>query len=165
MSEVKGSTGVSTRMFVVGLILAILISSTGTYTALSLAGFQGPKGDKGDSGLQGITGNQGLRGLQGEKGDPGKDGGVTADIKGLITDTYSDNFWTTDTHIVDGFVINFGTEPAYNVVVKITWNLGSGQYVYKYISLGTMWAHHVREIYQSYRFNGKGTVSYAITWD
>jgi len=189
MSEVKGSTGVSTRIFLVGLILAILISSTGTYAALSLAGFPAPKGDKGNLGPQGIAGNQGSpgpqgetgpqgpqgetgpqgargpQGPQGERGPVGPSGGVTADAKALIIDTYTWIPVTDDKHRVEGFIINFGTENAYNVNVKFTWYLGDGKYVYKTIFIGTLFSHDIEKIDVTYWFEGSGTYYYDITWD
>jgi len=86
MSEGKSLAGTSRTTFIVGLIIAILISSvasTVVYTQIvgkgtkgdkgdtgpqGPTGLQGPKGDKGDTGPQGEQGLQGPQGLQGEQG-------------------------------------------------------------------------------------------------
>jgi hypothetical protein len=79
------SLGVSSRTFIAGLIIAILVSSAlSTTVATQLAvGPEGPKGDTGDQGPQGSTGPQGpqgeqgpqgIQGIQGPKGDKGDTG-------------------------------------------------------------------------------------------
>jgi len=85
MSENIG-TGISVRVFTIGLICAILISGVGTYVAVRLSGFEGPEGEQGlhgemgllgpqgEQGIQGLQGEQGPQGLQGEKGDTGLQG-------------------------------------------------------------------------------------------
>ena len=126
-------------------------------------GPQGPKGDKGDTGPQGSQGAQGPPGPEGPEGPPGA--GAAADVSALITVTFTSILLGDDRHEVEGFIVNFGTESAYNVGVKLTWNLGGGQYVYKTISIGTMWGHDIGEIDVTYYFEGAGTWSYVIEWD
>jgi hypothetical protein len=78
MSEGKTSVGVSRNTFIVGLIIAILISSLlSVGVAMQFGLLKGPKGDKGDTGAtgqQGPQGEQGPQGLQGPKGDKGDPG-------------------------------------------------------------------------------------------
>lgn len=79
MSQVKG---ISTPLFVVGLIIAIAISSALSVLASTqfIKGPQGQQGPQGPRGLQGVQGQQGLQGvqgpqgLQGPKGDKGEPG-------------------------------------------------------------------------------------------
>jgi hypothetical protein len=73
MPEGSG-VGISTRAFAVGLILAILVSSVGTYMAIRLSGFEGPQGLAGDMGLPGEQGPKGDPGPQGEQGPTGPQG-------------------------------------------------------------------------------------------
>jgi len=161
MSEVKGSTGISTGMFVAGLILAILISSTGTYTALSLAGFQGPKGDTGDTGLQGISGNQGPPGSQ---GPPGKDAGVEADVKASLTSEYHDVWMGTDYRVVRGIIINFGTKMTGNVLVKSTWSYSGGSYSTTKL-IGVLTGHEIYNFDFTFYWEGSaGALTWSITW-
>ena len=184
-----GSVGISTRMFAIGLICAILISGVGTYAILKatgvggpqgpkgiagemglsgaegeqgIQGVQGPKGDKGDTGATGPQGPQGLRGLKGDKGDPG---GVEADISALIHVAFTSILFGDDRHDVTGFLANFGTETATNVKIKMTWSLGGGRYVYKTITIGTMYGHEIEDLDQTYYFEGAGSWWYEITWD
>jgi hypothetical protein len=73
ISQMKtSSTGISTTIFVAGLIIAILISSgISTLVATQLPGTKGPKGN---TGSQGPQGPQGLQGPKGDKGDNGSTG-------------------------------------------------------------------------------------------
>ena len=63
----ENSNGISIKMFIAGLIVAIIASSAlSTVIATQLAvGSQGPKGDKGDTGPQGLPGEQGPAGVWG----------------------------------------------------------------------------------------------------
>ena len=66
----------STKTFVVGLVVAILVScviSVGV-TMMFVQGIQGPKGDTGPQGPQGVTGATGATGLQGPQGVAGPTG-------------------------------------------------------------------------------------------
>ena len=73
---------VSRRTFLIGLILAVLASSTlstviSTQWARGPRGEQGPggsQGEKGDPGLQGVQGLQGVHGEQGSIGPQGEEG-------------------------------------------------------------------------------------------
>jgi len=73
--------GMSKGMFVAGLVLAIVVSSSIGMAVSSILSF-GPKGDKGDTGLQGVQGIQGIQGVQGLQGIQGVKGD-----KGDIGDT------------------------------------------------------------------------------
>jgi len=66
------SEGISRTAFIVGLIIAILVSSSmSTLATTQLLNLQGPQGPKGDTGPQGP---QGVQGPKGEKGDAGLQG-------------------------------------------------------------------------------------------
>ncbi|MCK4826937.1 collagen-like protein, partial [bacterium] len=80
MSEEKNIAGISRTTFIVGLVIAILVStsiSALVVTQTDLA--NGPQGDTGSQGPQGETGPQGA------EGPPGT---VPADVKALITETF-----------------------------------------------------------------------------
>jgi len=163
MSEGRSLAGISRTTFVAGLVIAILASSL-ISAVVSLQWAKGPKGDKGDPGPTGEQGSIGPQGLQGERGPPGPSGGVAADVKALIVVTYTYSYWGEDRHDVEGIIINFGTETAYNVKIKITWDLGGGKFVYKTIDVGTAWGHYIGNIKETIYFEGQGTYSYEITW-
>ena len=67
------SNGISKEMFVVGIFLAILVSSLAS-TVVSMQLAVGQKGDKGDAGPTGSQGEQGLQGPQGIQGVQGVQG-------------------------------------------------------------------------------------------
>jgi nitrous oxidase accessory protein NosD len=85
--------GISKRIFVAGIVIAILTSSL-ISSIVSMQWFRGPQGTQGPEGVQGPkgdtgnTGAQGIQGIQGPKGDKGDTGpegvqgiqGPTADI-------------------------------------------------------------------------------------
>lgn len=129
-------------------------------------GTQGPQGSTGARGLTGITGSQGLRGATGSqgaqgprgytgpKGDTGEPGGVDADVTGLLTSEYHD-IWGTDYHVVEGIIINFGTEYAYYVTVTVTWhNYGGGTHIEPAVSIGSLRGHQIYEFSQTFYFEG-----------
>jgi len=188
MSEGKNLAGISRTTFIVGLVIAILVSisiSTLVTTQTDLA--KGPKGDPGPQGLQGVAGPQGTQGPQGIQGPEGSQGSpgetglqgpqgetgpqgppgteMAADVSALLTITFTSVSPGDDRHDVEGIIINFGTETAYNVTIDLTWDLGGGMYVYKTINVGNPWGHYIGEIGATYYFEGQGTVSYEITWD
>lgn len=169
MSEGKSLTGISRTTFIVGLIIAILASSLiSTVVSMQWALIQGPKGDKGDKGdqgIQGLQGEQGPIGPQGEKGEKGDPGEVPVDVEALIIVTFTSVWLGDDRHDVEGFIINFGTETAYNVKIDLTWDLGEGKFVYKTINVGNVWGHYIGSISETYYFEEQGTYSYEITWD
>lgn len=74
MTEVE-KKGISKTAFIVGLIIAILVSSLiSTLVAMQWGITQGPKGDKGDTGDTGSQGEAGPQGIQGEQGPQGPAG-------------------------------------------------------------------------------------------
>lgn len=176
------AVGISKTAFLVGLITVLLASLLLGYAISSMVievGPQGPKGDQGDPGLPGETGPggpqglQGLTGPQGPQGETGPEGPagpegppgeVAVDVSALISVTFTSIWLGDDRHDVEGFIVNFGTDTAYNVEIDLTWDLGAGKYVYKTISIGTMFGHGIEEIDVTYYFEGTGTYSYEITW-
>ena len=68
--------GISKSLFVIGLVIAIVASSTiSILVSMQWArGTQGAQGLQGIQGLQGLQGSQGLQGIQGTKGDKGDPG-------------------------------------------------------------------------------------------
>ena len=155
-----------------GLVGAIIIStllSTVIIDQTDLAkgpqGDTGPQGPQGETGPQGDTGPQGPQGETGPQGSEGPPGTLPADLKVLITETFVPVWPGDDRHDIEGFMINFGTETAYNVKIEMTWDLGGGMYVFKTIEAGNVWSHYVGNIGATYYFEGQGTFSYEITWD
>jgi len=191
MSEGKSLIGISKGAFLVGLVAVLAISLVSTAVALqwvTTQGIKGEKGEKGDTGdtgpqgLQGIQGEQGLTGAQGdtglrgiqgqigpqgeegEKGEKGDTGEVAVDVSALITVTFTSVWLGDDRHDVEGFIVNFGTETAYDVEIDMTWDLGEGIFVYKTKYIGILGGHEIEEIDETYFFEGTGTYSYEITW-
>ncbi len=148
-----------------------------------ITGDQGPQGLKGDTGatgargLTGSTGSQGLRGATGSqgaqgprgytgpKGDKGDPGGVTADVTGLLTSEYHD-VWGMDYHVVEGMIINFGTDYAYSVTVKVTWhNYGGGTHTEPAVPIGALRGHQMYDFSYTFYFEGGfDYLTYEITW-
>ena len=76
MPKTRSCLGISTIMFVAGLVIAILVASAiSTVVSMQfIAGPQGPQGEKGDSGPQGEQGPQGETGATGATGATGPAG-------------------------------------------------------------------------------------------
>jgi hypothetical protein len=85
MTQVR--TGISTTVFIIGIIIAILASTLiSALVTMQLAkGVKGPKGDKGDTGDTGATGATGATGPQGPKGDKGDPGPATTFARWTLT--------------------------------------------------------------------------------
>ena len=164
MSEGKSLVGISKTTFVVGIIIAILASSfISTIAATQWVLIQGLKGEKGDKGDTGPQGPQGLQGPQGEKGDPG---GVEPDVTVSLTSTYTDVWLGTDYHDVEGLIINFGSDPAYDVTITITWHTTAGGYHTEPADLiGYLSGHRIYEYSERYYFEGSyDYITSEITW-
>lgn len=124
------------------------------------------KGDKGDPGPQGEQGTQGIQGETVPQGLPGKDGidgGIEPYVSASLTSTFTDVWLGTDYHDVEGLMINFGSYPAYDVAITITWHtIGGGEHTEPADSIGTLEGY---EIYQySKRYYIEGGFDY-ITWE
>jgi hypothetical protein len=76
MPKTRSCLGISTIIFVVGLIIAILVASAiSTVVSMQfITGKQGPQGEKGDTGPQGEQGPQGETGATGATGATGSAG-------------------------------------------------------------------------------------------
>jgi len=173
MSE-RSNSEISTRVFAIGLILAIVISGVGTYTALRLTGAEGPEGlrgltgdmgspgPKGPKGDKGDTGSQGLQGHKGDKGDPG---GVEPYVSGMLTSEYHDIWLGTDYRVVTGILINFGSTVATDVSVKLTWYYSGGSFS-KTQHIGTLGGHKIYNYDFTYYWEGSaGSLVWSITWE
>ena len=157
MSEGKGISG---TILVAGLIGAIIISTIFSIVIITQTNLaQGPQGETGPQG------NTGPQGPQGETGPQGPSGTVPADVEALITETFVSVWPGTDRHQIEGFIINFGTETAYNAKIELTWDSGGGMFVFQTIEVGNVWGHYVGNIGETYYFEGQGAFSYEITWD
>ncbi len=111
MSEGKALAGISTTIFVVGLVIAILASSAlSAVVVMQLAvGPQGPQGPAGIQGPQGATGLQGLRGEQGLQG-----------LAGILSPDYDSGWVATNSRIVIDFNHSLGTSDIF-VYVLAKW--------------------------------------------
>jgi len=178
--EKTSAVGISKTTFAVGIIVAILASSfiSTIATQFGLQGPPGPEGDKGDTGsqgpagpqgVQGVQGPQGLQGPTGPKGDTGPQGppgGVEPDVTASLTSTYTNVIFGTDYHDVTGLIINFGSSPAYNVMIKITWHItGGGEHTEPADSIGNLSGHQIYEYSKRYYFEGSyDYITWEITW-
>jgi len=151
------TVGISKTAFAIGLIAVLLVSTLLSYGIASTVVKVGPQGP------QGIQGEQGPQGVKGDKGDPG---GVTPDVTASLTSTYTDVWGGTDTHKVEGLLINFGSDPAYSVTITITWYIsGGGSHTEPADSIGTLSGHKIYEYSKTYSFEGfYDSFSWEITW-
>jgi len=151
------SVGISKNSFALGL-MAVLLASLVLNYAISTTVIQvGPKGEKGDTGLTGP---------QGPKGDKGDPGGVEPDVTASLDSTYHDVWGGTDYHIVEGLIINFGSDTAYSVTITITWHItGGGYHTESPHYIGTLKGHEIYEYSKRYDFEGKyDYITWEITW-
>jgi hypothetical protein len=167
MAEGK-SLGISKTTFIVGLIITVLASSLISVLATTqLALVQGPKGDKGDkgdtgaTGPQGSQGPQGLQGIQGPQGPAGQDANVRPALSAYFK---ADSMYISPKTYVtfDGFMVNFGSNPAYNVRITFTFTIYGGQYVRTY-DYGAMWGHRVASLWIQFSFDLQFS-SYSYVW-
>ena len=173
--------GISKKAFVIGLIAVLLVSVLLSYGIASIVvevgpqgpqgeqgiqGEQGPQGETGPQGPQGLQGPQGEMGPQGPKGDKGDPGGVTPDVTASLTSTYTDVWLGTDYHDVKGLLINFGSDPAYDVTITITWHItGGGEHTEPADFIGTLNGHQIYEYSKRYYFEGSyNYITWEITW-
>ena len=136
--------------------------ATGAQGLPGPTGATGAKGDKGDTGAQGPTGATGAQGIQGVKGDTGTvipAAHVSADLK----DTYTYIWLGTDSHVVNGYLINFGDKTAYNVQVTMTWIVG-GVNVSQVSNFGDIAPYSIQTFAATYSFENDGTMTYTIVW-
>lgn len=169
MSKMSESVGVSKGVFVAGLIATLLLSVILSYGVLVVTSSQeGEKGDTGVAGPQGIrgeTGLQGIEGEEGEKGEKGIPGGVEPYVSALLTSSYTDIWLGTDYHNVEGLMINFGSDPAYDVTITITWHTSSGEFTGDPHFLGTFNGYEIYEYSKRYDIEGNfDYITWEITW-
>jgi len=80
MPKTRSCLGISTIMFVAGLVIAILVASaiSAVVSIQFITGPKGPQGEKGDTGPQGDTGATGATGATGPAGASGATGATGA---------------------------------------------------------------------------------------
>lgn len=139
MSE-KSSVGVSKRVFVGGLVTTLILSVILSYGILV-----------------------GVGSLKGEKEPPG---GVEPDVTASLTSTYTNVWLGTDYHDVKGLIINFGSDPAYNVAITITWHItGGGEHTEPAHLIGNFGEHQIYKYSKRYYFEGDyDYITWEITW-
>jgi len=161
--------GISRAMFVTGLIIAIVASSSLAMALASQLSF-GPKGDKGDTGATGPQGPAGPTGATGATGATGPQGvppPPTANASALLQDTITGvTLPATYHHHVVGNLINFGGKNATNVVVTMIWNLSTGGTATRNYSYGNLTAYTMRTLDVSYSIDFANTLlaSYSVSW-
>ena len=170
--------GISKPTFAVSLIAVLVISLCASWALASIIpqgpeGAQGLQGIQGEQGIQGIQGTQGEQGAQGERGPQGSQGiqgiqgeagGVTAYVSGMLTSEYHDVWFGTDYRVVTGLLVNFGSEPAYNVQVELTWSYSGGDYSITQ-NLGTLQGHQIYRYDFTYYWEGSaGWLTWTINW-
>ena len=178
MTDVK-SVGISKTMFIVGIVTALLASSLISVVAVTqmpfIKGPKGDKGDKGDTGATGATGPQGIQGSQGATGSQGPQGlqgiqgpqGPAGSTAPALSADFSDvsSMWVSPNTYVTlrGFMVNFGSYPAYNVRITFNFTIYGGQYIRTY-DYGFMWGHEIVDLWIQFSFNLQFS-SYSYSWD
>lgn len=181
-----GDLGISRTVFIVGLVIAILVSSLISVVAVTQMPFiKGPKGDKGDKGdtgaigpqgaqgsqgpqgPQGPQGLQGIQGPQGPQGPAGQDASIAAELSAYIT-LFPNLMYINPNTIITFrgcFIINFGANSAYNVRITFTFTIYGGQYVRTYSDLGLVSGHSVYTLADiQFSFNLQFS-DYSYVWD
>lgn len=106
--------------------------------------------------------NVGSQGLQGEKGDPG---GVEHYVSASLTSYYTDVWPETDYHDVEGLLINFGSEVAWDVTIEFTWRLTGGGYYTDSAYISLLAGHEIYDFSERFYFEGGyDAFSWTITW-
>jgi len=138
MSRGKSFAGISTTIFIVGLVAAILTSSLISTVATTQLGLvQGPKGDTGPQGSQGIQGPQGpqgetgLQGPQGEQGIQGPEGpqgppGLGVEPGYLVAPAYDSGWQITPAPGIYGFQHDLNTTEIFVYILAIDYDDGWG---------------------------------------
>jgi len=153
-------------------------------------GPQGPKGERGEPGPQGpgiknvrvstlASGMQAIaeydprtetlklgipQGLPGPQGPPG---GIKPYITASLTSKYSEVWFGTDYHDVEGLVINFGNKPAHNVHIKVKWHKrGGGEHIEPEVRIGTLKGYEIYRFSRRFYFEGSyDYITWEITWE
>ncbi|GAJ07788.1 unnamed protein product, partial [marine sediment metagenome] len=113
----------------------------------------------------GIPGERGSQGIQGERGEKGDSGGVEPSVSASLTSTFTDNWLGTDYHDVEGLIINFGSDPAYDVVITVTWHKIGGEFTGEPVHLGFLSGHRIYEYSRRYEIEGDfNDITWEITW-
>jgi len=175
LSGEKASIGISKKLFATGLIVAILSSIMINYGISSIFIKQGPRGPQGETGPQGLPGPEGPQGPQGEqgpqgpmgpRGPEGPPGGVEADLSAYLESDWM--YIEPKTYLTfTGFLINFGSQPAYNVQIKFTFTIHGGEFIRTY-DYGAIGGHDVSRLWIQFSFDlyfDSYSYSWDITWD
>jgi hypothetical protein len=139
--RIPNSKGITTVVFVVGLIAAILVASLISVgvSSLGIVGQKGEKGDKGDTGATGETGATGATGATGPAGATGATGSTGATgpqgpqgIQGPpgVTTVNSSSVLFVDATINYTPITNVTITAPANGVVIVTLNVGYVQMYY-----------------------------------
>ncbi|UCH37343.1 MAG: hypothetical protein JSV76_06620 [Candidatus Bathyarchaeota archaeon] len=87
-----------------------------------------------------------------------------ADLNGEISVTYLENTSGIDAHIVEGFLINYGTETALNVRIDLIWTLSGTDVETRTIYVGTMTGRSVVTLNSTFFFEDDGPNQYQVSW-
>ncbi|MGB9135315.1 MAG: hypothetical protein WCC63_07030 [Candidatus Bathyarchaeia archaeon] len=161
---------VSRRTFLIGLVIAILAASLVSTVISTQLVAVGPRGLQGE---QGPIGPQGETGPQGPIGPEGPPGGVEADVsvyweRGYSPDImhFSDMRLTVLTFA--GFVINLGSEAAYNVRIEFNFTIQGSEYIRTYDSIAYVAGHEIIYLEPQFSFDfyfSSLSCDWVITWD
>jgi hypothetical protein len=126
------SKGITTVVFVVGLITAILVASLISVgvSSLGIVGQKGEKGDKGDTGATGATGPAGATGATGSTGATGPQGPQGIQGPPGVTTVNSSSVLFVDATINYTPITNVTITAPANGVVIVTLNVGYVQMYY-----------------------------------
>jgi hypothetical protein len=87
-----------------------------------------------------------------------------ADLSGEVSITFLANASGVDSHIVEGFLINYGAETAANVRVELIWTLTGNNVETRTIYVGTMLGRSIVSFNERFFFEGDGQNQYEIIW-
>jgi hypothetical protein len=172
MAEGK-NIGITKTTFVIGIIVAILVSSLISVFAVSQLNLStqssqvnGLKGDKGDTGATGPQGPKGDTGATGPAGPQGPSGNIPVALSANLDSSMMDVNQKTIVTFT-GFIINFGTTTANNVVIRFTFIINEGQFIKTYNLPSSIGGQSVRSLWIQFPFDfqfSSYNVNWVITW-
>ena len=91
------------------------------------------------------------------------DQSIEADISASLQD---DRLESYSDHSVQGLVINFGSEPAVNIVITVKWFKDGTSYHQEIITIPSLDGRAIKEINFDYSFEGRADdLQYTVSWE
>jgi hypothetical protein len=87
-----------------------------------------------------------------------------ADLSGMVSVTFLANASGLDAHVVEGFLINYGTDTAMNVQVEVIWTLAGNDVETRIIHVGTVTGCSILPLNVIFYFEDDGPNQYQISW-